>query len=171
MPRHKEVGLFRPNCSGHHKWNAHPEAIYFHSFCTFTKSTHYPFNQSFLWLFKFWNCYTKMLLTYPTIPWEIFLGSRLSSRPRPLIWLCAPILSILVMSLTSWTLEWIPEFDIFYFPFSENVLENLFELKTSIILNLLKSAGTNQFKCSRFSRSNRWPQQLNICIFKLLLAR
>lgn len=41
------------------------------------------------------------ILTCPTIPCEIFLGSRLSSRPSPLIWLCAPILSIRVMSLTS----------------------------------------------------------------------
>lgn len=78
------------------------------------------------------------LLTYPTIPWEIFLGSRLSSRPRPLIWEWAPIRSIRVISLTSWTFEWIPEVDIC----SENVLESFnFKLLINDLADEFKGDG------------------------------
>ena len=39
---------------------------------------------------------------WPTIPWLLVRGSRLSSSPRPRMWLWAPIRSILERSFTSW---------------------------------------------------------------------
>ncbi len=57
------------------------------------------------WFVEKINENNKVLLnfTYPTIPWEIFLASKESSSPRPLMWEWAPILSILVTSFTSET--------------------------------------------------------------------